>query len=237
MSVPALAISTLDLERRFGPVRALRGVTLEVAAGKTVALFGSNGAGKTTLLRVLAGLLRPSAGEAALLGVALPGDQRLRRRIGVLGHDSFLYGDLSGAENLRYYARLYRVKDPRRADALLDALGLREAGGRPARTYSRGMIQRLSLARAILHEPEVLLLDEPFTGLDPSGSRILREVLSDLRARHVTVFLTTHDFEQGLAAADEAVMMHRGRVAWQSDGHLPSAESMRDIFDRIASER
>jgi len=233
----ASAISTRRLERHFGPVRALRGVELDVARGSTVAVFGSNGAGKTTLLRVLAGLLRPTSGEASLLGVRLPGDARLRRRIGVLGHDSFIYGDLSGAENLKYYARLYQVHDRRRVEALLSDLGLRDAADRTARTYSRGMLQRLSLARAILHEPELLLLDEPFTGLDPIGSRLLQDSLARLRTEGVTVFLTTHDFDRGLAAADSAVMLHRGRVAWRSEGNLPSASSMQDIFERIANER
>jgi len=237
---PALSTETVSaiwvhrLERRFGAVRALRGVELEIPRGRTVALFGSNGAGKTTLLRVLAGLLRPSSGEARILGSPLPGDSSLRRRIGVLGHDSFVYGDLTGAENLTYYARLYEVRDRTRVDALLGELGLRDAADRPARTYSRGMLQRLSLARAIIHEPELLLLDEPFTGLDPTGSNLLQDFLARLRSRGVTVFMTTHDFDRGLAAADIAVMLHRGRVAWRSDDILPKTAAMQDIFERIA---
>ena len=229
------AIQTRRLERRFGALRALRGVELDIPSGSTVALFGSNGAGKTTLLRVLAGLLRPSAGDAHILGSPLPGDAQLRRRIGVLGHDSFLYGDLTGAENLAYYARLYDVADRQRVDELLAELGLREAADRPARTYSRGMIQRLSLARAIIHDPELLLLDEPFTGLDPTGSTLLQDYLARLRSRGVTVFMTTHDFDRGLAAADLAIMLHRGRVAWRSDDVLPRPDAMRDIFERIVS--
>jgi len=229
------AISTRRLERRFGAVRALRGVEMEISRGSTVALFGSNGAGKTTLLRVLAGLLRPTAGEAHILGSPLPGDAGLRRRIGVLGHESFLYGDLTGAENLTYYARLYDIREPARVDDLLAQLGLREAADRPARTYSRGMIQRLSLARAIIHDPELLLLDEPFTGLDPTGSNLLQGFLARLRSRGVTVFMTTHDFDRGLAAADVAIMLHKGRVAWRSDDILPKPDAMRGIFERIAS--
>ena len=155
----------------------------------------------------------------------------------MLGHDSFVYGDLTGAENLRYYARLYAVRDPHRVEMLLADLGLRDAADRPARTYSRGMLQRLSLARAILHDPELLLLDEPFTGLDPTGSTLLQDVLVRLRARGVTVILTTHDFDRGLGAADAAVMLHRGRVAWRADGNLPSVGAMQEIFDRVASDR
>ena len=236
MSTEAVpAILTRRLERRFGAVRALRGVDLEIPRGSTVALFGSNGAGKTTLLRVLAGLLRPTVGVARILGSPLPGDAGLRRRIGVLGHDSFLYGDLTGVENLSYYARLYDVRKPERVDDLLAELGLREAADRPARTYSRGMIQRLSLARAIIHEPELLLLDEPFTGLDPTGSNVLQDFLARLRSGGVTVFMTTHDFDRGLAVADLAIMLHRGRVGWRSDDILPKPEAMRAIFERIAS--
>jgi heme exporter protein A len=230
------AIVALGVERRFGPVRALRGVDLDVARGETLAVFGSNGAGKTTLLRILAGLLRPSAGTVHVLGQPAPGDAGVRRRLGVLGHESFVYGDLSGAENLEYYARLYGVESRTRVDELLDEVGLRDAASRLARTYSRGMAQRLSLARAVLHAPELLLLDEPFTGLDAIGADVLGAVLARLRAQGATVVLTTHDFERGLAAATSAVVLHRGRVAWQARGSLPGANAMRDICTRIARE-
>jgi heme exporter protein A len=229
------AVSARGLERRFGAVRALRGVDLEVGSGETLAVFGSNGAGKTTLLRVLAGLLRTHAGEVRLFGRALPGDASLRRRIGVVAHETFIYGDLTGTENLSYYARLYGV-DARRGAELLSDVGLHEAAHRPARTYSRGMLQRLSLARAILHEPELLLLDEPFTGLDAVGADVLAGVFARVRAAGATVVLTTHDFERGIEAATRAVVLHRGRIAWSADGSLPEAATMREICARIGAE-
>jgi heme exporter protein A len=234
------AVAAWGLERRFGATWALRGVDLEVARGSTFAVFGSNGAGKTTLLRVLAGLVRPSAGSARLLGVPLPGDAALRRRLGYVGHDSFIYGDFTGAENLAYYARLYGVRDRSRVDALLAEVGLSDAAGRPARTYSRGMVQRLSLARAILHEPDLLLMDEPFSGLDPLGSDLLASVLGGLRRRGSTIVMTTHDFERGLAVADAAAILHRGRVAWQASadraGGLPDGIVVRGLYARVVVE-
>jgi heme exporter protein A len=230
------AITARGVERRFGSIRALRSVDLDVRKGSTVAVLGSNGSGKTTLLRVLAGLLRPSAGEVRVLGTVLPGDTELRRRVGLLAHESFVYGDLTGVENLTYYARLYRVFTRAHVNALLDEVGLLEAAGRPARTYSRGMLQRLSLARAILHQPELLLLDEPYSGLDAAGIDVLGAVLGRLRANGATIVLTTHDLDRALAAADAAVVLDRGRVAWQADADLPDPVAMREICARIAQQ-
>ena len=235
MSGGEVAVAAHGVERRFGGVRALRGVDLEVAGGETLAIFGSNGAGKTTLLRILAGLLRPNAGAVRLFGQPLPGEASLRRRIGVVGHESFIYGDLSATENLSYYARLYGVGAARGAE-LLAEVGLRDAAHRPARTYSRGMLQRLSLARAILHEPDLLLLDEPFTGLDALGGDVLAGVFARVRAAGATIVLTTHDFERGIEAATRAVVLHRGRIAWSADGVLPAASAMREICARIGGE-
>jgi heme exporter protein A len=235
LSGSEVAIAAHGVERRFGGVRALRGVDLEVAGGETLAVFGSNGAGKTTLLRILAGLLRPNAGDVRLFGQVLPGEASLRRRIGVVGHETFIYGDLSATENLSYYARLYGV-GPARGAELLAEVGLRDAAHRPARTYSRGMLQRLSLARAILHEPDLLLLDEPFTGLDALGGDVLAGVFARVRAAGATIVLTTHDFERGIEAATRAVVLHRGRIAWSADGVLPAASAMREICARIGGE-
>lgn len=211
-----LAARLRGATRRFGAAPVLRGVDLDVARGECVALFGANGAGKSTLLRVLAGLLRADAGSVEVLGRELPGDAGLRRRIGYLGHDPFLYRDLDARENLAFYARLFGVRDASRADALIAAVGLERAAERRVGTYSRGMLQRLGLARALLHEPELLLLDEPLTGLDPEGAALLTRTLLDTCARGATVVMATHDVERALDSAGRAVILSRGRVAWDS---------------------
>lgn len=221
------------VERRFAAVPVLRGVDLDIKRGTSVAMFGSNGAGKTTLLRIIAGLMRASRGSVALFGKTLPTENAMRGRIGVVAHDCFLYGDLTARENLAYYARLYHVSDRARGEQLLKRLGLIAAADRPVRTYSRGMLQRLALARAVLHSPELLLLDEPFTGLDPRGARLLAGMLAELRDQEVTIILTTHDFSRGLEAADEVVLLHGGRVAWRSQDTLPDSDEMTRIYDDV----
>ena len=228
------AVSAVAIRRRFGPMEALKGVDLCVEVGSCVALFGSNGAGKTTLLRVLAGLLRPTSGRVSLLGVRMPGSPQLRRRIGVVAHDSFLYPDLSAAENLRYYARLYGVSDADRPTEILSDFGLQAVAHRPVRTYSRGMLQRLSLARAILHRPELLLLDEPFAGLDPAVSALLEQTLRSLHAGGATIIFSSHDLEGGLRIAHRAVIMFGGRIAWDSGTSRPSIDDARDAYERTS---
>jgi heme exporter protein A len=215
-------------------MEALKGVDLRVHTGSCVALFGSNGAGKTTLLRVLAGLLRPTSGQASILGVRLPGSPELRRRIGVVAHDSFLYPDLSAIENLRYYARLYRLNDIDRPRELLAHFGLQGVAERPVRTYSRGMSQRLSLARAILHRPEVLLLDEPFAGLDPAVSALLEQTLASLHLAGATIVFSSHDLQGGLRLAHRAVIMSGGRIAWDSGTSRPTIDDARDAYERTS---
>jgi len=213
----------------------VKGVDLTVAAGSSLALFGSNGAGKTTLLRVLAGLLRATTGTVKLFGVPLPGSPKLRRRIGVVAHESFLYPDLSASENLKYYARLYGITDADRPSELLAHFGLEAVARRPVRTYSRGMLQRLSLARAILHRPELLLLDEPFAGLDPAVSSLVEQTLHTLHAAGATVVFSSHDLEGGLRVAERAVIMCAGRVAWDSGASRPTFEETRNAYERASA--
>lgn len=226
------AIVATGVRRRFGPLEALKGVDLAVEEGSSIALFGSNGAGKTTLLRVLAGLLRPTGGRVELFGVPLPGSPQLRRRLGVVAHDSFLYPDLSALENLRYYARLYGVTDARRPSELLASFGLAAAASRPVRTYSRGMLQRVSLARAILHRPDLLLLDEPFAGLDPGVSALLERTLLSLHAAGATIVFSSHDLEGGLRVGQRAVIMGGGQIVWDSGTASPSLDETRDAYER-----
>ncbi len=210
------AIRIQSLRRRFGAAPVLRGIDLEVTRGECVAIFGANGAGKTTLLRTLAGLLRAESGTVELFGTVLPANADLRRRIGYLGHESFLYRDLDARENLAYYGRLFGVRDPSRGDAMIARVGLAHARAKLVGTYSRGMLQRLGLARALLHAPDLLLLDEPLTGLDPAGARLLSQILDERRAQGVTIVMATHDIDRALESATRAVILDRGRVAWDS---------------------
>lgn len=223
-----------SLVRRFGAVPVLRGIDLDAGAGECIAIFGANGAGKTTLLRTLAGLLRPHAGSASLFGSALPAPRAVRRRIGVLGHESFLYRDLDARENLAYYARLFDVRDASRISALLAEVGLADAGTKRVASYSRGMLQRLGLARALLHTPDLLLFDEPLTGLDPEGASLLSRILDERRRRGATILMATHDIARALECATRVVVLQRGRVAWDSAGEaLPSAGAMAARYAEI----
>jgi heme exporter protein A len=198
------------LEKRFGPVRALRGLDLEVPAGSTLAVIGPNGAGKSTLLRLLAGLTRPSGG--ALQVGRNGGDRRSRRgQVGLIAHASFLYPTLTARENLILAAHLYGVANPaERADALLAEQELTGVAERRAGGFSRGMSQRLSIARGLVHDPEILLLDEPFTGLDARAAPLLAERLGALRSAHRTVVLVTHDLARAAELADEILLLVRG---------------------------
>jgi len=211
------ALEVAHLSKRFGSTLALDDLGWSVERGAAVALFGPNGAGKTTLLRLCATLLRPSAGRIRVLDLdAATEGPAVRRRIAVLGHESWLYPDLSTRENLRFYARLFGLDAPQaRADALLERLGLSGWSHRPVRVLSRGLLQRAALARTLLHEPDVLFLDEPFTGLDLDARDLLCEVLREANRRGATVVMSTHDVALGLAVCSSALVLVRGRLAWQ----------------------
>ena len=205
------AIALDGLGRAYGERVVLRDVTLELPAGATLAVFGSNGAGKTTLLRILAGLLRPHAGAARVLGRALPKEGwAIRGRIGLLAHDPLLYRDLSARENLAYHARLFGVSFER-AEGLLERLGLALRADEPVRLLSRGMAQRVAVCRAVLHEPELLLLDEPLANLDPGAAEQVAPLIG--RASGATRVLISHDVESGLAEADLVLGLRDGRPA------------------------
>src|SRR6476620_6622182 len=177
------AVEARGLTKVYGRHRALAGVDLTLRAGQATALIGPNGAGKSTLVGILSTMVTPTAGTVRYGGAEV-GEDELRGTIGLIAHESLCYGDLTGRENLIFFARLYGVADaPRAADALLTRVGLADAAGRAARTYSRGMLQRLAVARAIVHQPKLLLADEPFTGLDRDGVALLSELLREERAR------------------------------------------------------
>ena len=203
------AIELDGLERRYGERVALAGISARVEAGQTLAVLGGNGAGKTTLLRVLAGLLRPHGGRARVLDAELPGERwKLPGRVGYLGHEPLLYRELSGRENLRYQARLHGVPAAR-VEAVLQAVGMERRGADPVRELSRGMVQRLAAARAVLHDPPLLLLDEPRAGLDPAAADLLEPLVG--RGSGRTRVLVTHDIDGGLAESDLAVGLKDGR--------------------------
>jgi len=210
---PALAVQ--GLSRAFGHVRALREVSFTLGRGEVLAVFGPNGAGKTTLLRILAGLLRPDAGSVALDGAPLVrGDAAQRRRLGLISHASLCYDGLTAAENLEFYGRLYELPDPRaRAREALAGVALADRADTLTWSMSRGMLQRLAIARALLHEPDIVLLDEPFTGLDQHAAAGLREQLARLRSARRSVVLVTHNLEEGLDLATHVAIQVGGRFA------------------------
>ena len=232
---PGVLLEARNLEKWYGPHPAVRGISFSLHQGEFVTLFGPNGAGKTTLLRLLAGSLRPTRGELAFAGRDADDESRAwRRRIGVLSHQTYLYGYLTAAENLRFYGRLYGLEDlETRIHSLLVEVGLEERGNDRVRTFSRGMQQRLALARTLLHSPELVLLDEPYTGLDPHAAAMLRRVLEKLKDGDRTVFLVTHNLSQGLELADRVVVQAGGR--WISDE--PRAAIDAASFEAIYSDR
>jgi heme exporter protein A len=228
MATAEAALVLRDVGRAYGERVALAGVTFELAAGATLAVFGANGAGKTTLLRILATLLRPQAGEARVLGCALPKEAwKARGRIGLLSHEPLLYRDLSARENLRFHARLHDVPAAR-GEALLAAVGLAGRGDEPVRSLSRGMAQRVAICRAVLHEPELLLLDEPLANLDPGAAGAVAPLIGrDSPAARVVI---SHDVEAGLADADLVLGLRAGRTALLAPAAQVGPDDVRELY-------
>jgi heme exporter protein A len=210
-------IEATRVTKAFGLRPVLRGINLTVQPGEFVALYGPNGAGKTTFLRIVSTLSRPTMGEVRVMGYSLPRyAAEVRAVLGVVSHQSLLYGDLSAEENLRFYARMYGLSPQAREARIVEviaAVGLAKRMKDLVRTFSRGMQQRLSIARAILHDPPVLLLDEPHTGLDQDAAATLDGVLREVATRGRTILMTTHDIPRGLALAGRALILSRGRIA------------------------
>ena len=224
-SVADTVIAVDALERRYGERLALDGVSLTLERGHTLGVLGPNGAGKSTLLRVLAGLLRPHAGSVRVLGAALPGDAAaVRGRLGFLGHAPLLYRELSGRDNLRFHARLHRVPFAR-VEELIGAVGLERRAADPVRELSRGMAQRLGAARAVLHDPELLLLDEPRSGLDPAGWERLEPLIGRSSGR--TRVVVSHDVEAALADCDVVLGLRAGLVEYLGS---PGGAPLRALF-------
>jgi len=236
MALPEAAtpppVAARGLQRRYGAVLALRGLDLTLLRGEFLTIFGPNGAGKTTLLKILASLMKPTQGSLRMFGLdpSLHPDP-VKRRMGFIAHSGFLYGGLTARDNLLFYARMYDLPSAaRRAEAMLEEVMLLDRADDAVRTFSRGMQQRLCIARALLHDPELVLLDEPYTGLDQHASRMLRGILEHVRGRGRSVIMVTHHLEEGLGLSSRVAIMTRGRMVWESAAAGLSRETLERTY-------
>ena len=236
MATP-LAIETEGLCRSFGSRRALSGVDLSVGNGECLVIFGPNGAGKTTLIKLLATLSRPSAGSACVDGMDIRSHAvQVRRRLGVVTHPTFLYNDLTIDENLRFYGRMYRVANlEQRIEEVVSQVQLDSRLHDRVGTLSHGMQKRVAIARAVLHNPSILLLDEPEAGLDPHATLMMRQILDTLNSGERTVVLTTHNLERGLELADRVAILHRGEIVYQALRKDIDSGGFQEIYHRCTS--
>jgi heme exporter protein A len=225
-------IQVRKLVKRFGLKTVLRGLDFEVQEGEFVALLGPNGAGKTTFLRILSSLSRPNLGEVRVAGFRLPEQaSAVRARLGVVSHQPLLYGDLTAEENLRFYGRMYGIGDLNiRIDDVLELIGLTPRRRDLVRTFSRGMQQRLAIGRAILHDPDVMLFDEPHTGLDQDACDMLDRVLRDVAARGRTVVMTSHDLARVEELASRFDVLSRGVIAASASRRDLGKKNLLDFY-------
>ena len=210
------AIEVRHLRKVFGTLRAVDGVDFELKQGEFLTVFGPNGAGKTTLIKILSGLTSPSSGTARVAGFDVSeGHPEMRKEIGVISHSTALYADLTSLENLIFFARMHGIEQPEeKALKVIEEVGLSPRRNDRVRTFSRGMLQRLSIARAVLHDPAILFLDEPFTGLDLHATNVLKEHLQRLHDRRRTILMTTHDISCGLEMCDKVALQVQGSFAF-----------------------
>jgi len=222
------AVELDGIARAYGERLVLRDVSFTLAPGRTLAVFGANGAGKTTLLRILATLLRPHAGDARVLGRALPREGwAVRGRVGLVAHDPLLYRDLTARENLRFHAKLHNVAFAR-VEELLARVGLERRADEPLRTLSRGTVQRVAICRAALHEPALLLLDEPLANLDPAAAEVVEPLIG--RTSGAARVLVSHDAEVGLAQADLVLGLRGGRPALLAGAEEVGAGDLKELY-------
>jgi heme exporter protein A len=225
------------LVKAYGLLPVLRGLTLDVPRGQFLALLGANGSGKSTLIRLLTGLARPTTGTLQIGGWTLPDESAaVRSQIGLVSHRLLLYENLTAQENLRFFGRLYNLSGKAlddRITVVLEQVGLYRRRNDLARHYSRGMAQRLSIARAILHDPDVLLLDEPHTGLDAASSQTLDRLLTDARQHGRTVVMATHQFDKTVELADRAVVIARGVIGYDSPTTGLNTQQITQVFTEL----
>jgi heme ABC exporter ATP-binding subunit CcmA len=221
------ALSARKVRKTYGHFPALAGVDLDIAPGTSVTLFGRNGAGKTTFLKIAATLARASSGEVAVAGFDVGSEpEKVRRAIGFLSHNTYVYRDLTSRENLRFFSRLYGLDlSDDELVSRLERVGLGHRLNDPVRSFSRGLLQRVGIARVMLHDPQVLLLDEPYTGLDAHAVGILNDMLDEAVGLGSTVVLTTHDLELGLRAAGAAHIIDRGRIVYSGPAGAPETRA------------
>ena len=231
------AIEAEGLAKSFGSRRALAGVDLGVGNGECLVIFGPNGAGKTTLIKLLATLSRPSAGSARAQGMDIRSHAvQVRRSLGVVTHPTFLYNDLTVGENLRFYGRMYRIANlEQRIGEVVSQVQLDPRLHDRVGTLSHGMQKRVAIARAVLHNPSILLLDEPEAGLDPHATLMMRQILDSLNSGERTVVMTTHNLERGLELADRVVILHRGEIVYQALRKDIDSGGFQEIYRRCTS--
>ncbi|MCD6401323.1 MAG: heme ABC exporter ATP-binding protein CcmA [Anaerolineales bacterium] len=231
-------IKVRRLVKRYGSKPVLRGLDFDVLSGEFVALLGPNGVGKTTLLRILASLSKPMSGEVFIAGFRLPSQAAaVRRRLGVVSHQPLLYGDLTAEENLRFYGRMYSVSNlENRIDEVLALIGLSRRRRDLVRTFSRGMQQRLAIGRAVLHDPEVMLLDEPHTGLDQDACAMLNHVLGEVAARGRTVVMTSHDLSVAGNLATRFDILSHGKIAASVQRSEIDPDGLMAYYRKIVNE-
>jgi len=231
-AAPENAVQTISLQKSIDERPILRDINLSIPVARYVSLLGANGAGKTTLLKILATLIPPTAGELKLFGQTVSRDGwAARRRIGLIGHQSMLYRDLSALENLIFFGRLYCIPDPdKRAKSLLKTVGLLDRADDPVKSLSRGMTQRIAIARALIHDPDLLLADEPFDGLDAPSSDALEKFLAVLHSSGKTIILANHDIAQSLRLSQRAIVLRKGQIVIdQPSSQLTSATILQEM--------
>jgi heme exporter protein A len=231
---PSLSVKVQGLTKLLGNRHVLRGIDLSVSSGEKLVIFGPNGAGKTTLVKILATLLRPSAGAVWLDGINIRDKAaQIRRRISLVTHQTFLYDNLTIYENLKFYGKMYGILDlEQRIREVISWVKLESRLHDRVGTLSHGMQRRASIARSVLHNPSILFLDEPETGLDPQAVTVIRDILGNINAGGRTVVMTTHNLAQGLELADSVIILNRGQIVYRVAKQEANRDSLQQIYSR-----